>query len=224
MLREMFPRIHGRLAALWVLGPLLDEFAGWLHARGFPRLPIRLRVRAAPRLAARLRRRGIRDIAEVSRAELLAFAPRDAAADMYLAALVHSLARFLTERGRLKPSPASAAEQLVAAYSVHLARVRGLATSTIVSHQRTALELLSFVGFARAGDLHNLGARRLEDFVRRTGERIGRESLQHTIAHLRSFLRFLDARGEVPHRLPSSIDTPRVIGASGSRARCPGRR
>jgi integrase len=84
MLAEMFPRIHGRVAALWVLGPLLDEFVGWLHARGFPRLPIRLRVRAAPRLAARLRRRGIRDIGELSRDDLLALAPRDAAADVYL--------------------------------------------------------------------------------------------------------------------------------------------
>lgn len=210
MLAEMFPRIHGRVAALWVLGPLLDEFVGWLHARGFPRLPIRLRVRAAPRLAARLRRRGIRDITELSRDDLLALAPHDAAADVYLAALVHSLARFLTERGWLKPSPPTTAEQLVAAYGAHLERVRGLATSTVVDHQRTALDLLAFVGFAHAGDLHDLSPRRIEDFVRRAGERISRETLQHTIAQLRSFLRFLEARGEIPHGLPSSIDTPRV--------------
>ena len=210
MLAEMFPRIHGRVASLRVLGPLLDEFVGWLHARGFPRLPIRLRVRAAPRLAARFRRRGIRDIAQLSHDDLLGFAPRDAAADVYLAALVHSLARFLAERGRLKPSTPTPAEQLVAAYGSHLERVRGLATSTVVYHQCTALDLLLFVGFARADGLHDLCPRRIEDFVRRAGHRIGRESLQHTIAHLRSFLRFLEARGEVPHGLPSSIDTPRV--------------
>src|SRR5947199_6523708 len=120
MLAEMFPRIHGRVASLRVLGPLLDEFVGWLHARGFPRLPIRLRARDAPRLAARFRRRGIRDIAQLSHDDLLGFAPRDAAADVYLAALVHSLARFLAERGRLKPSTPTPAEQLVAAYGSYL--------------------------------------------------------------------------------------------------------
>lgn len=221
MLAEMFPRIHGRLGSLRLLGPLLDEFIGWLHMRGFPRLPIRLRVRAAPRLAARLRRQGIRDLAELSRDQWFAMAPR-ADTDVYLAALVRALGRFLTERGRLKPSTRTAAEQLVAAYGGHLERVRGLARSTVLQHQRTALDLLSFVDFACPGDLHTLSARRVEDFVRRTGNRIGRESLQHTVAHLRSFLRFLAARGEVAHGLPASIDTPRTYRGSVCRAPCHG--
>lgn len=60
MLAEIFRRIHARVASLRVLGPpLLDEFVVWLSSRGFPPLPIRLRVREAPRLEARLRRRGI---------------------------------------------------------------------------------------------------------------------------------------------------------------------
>ncbi len=210
MLAEMFPRLQARVASLRVLGPLLDEFVGWLHARGYPPLPIRLRVREAPRLEARLRRRGIRAVGQLSCGEWLALAPRATAADVYLAALVHSLTRFLDERGRLKPPTPTPAEQLVAAYCAHLERVRGLAASTVRAHGRTALELLSFVGFEGGGDLRELRPVRLEDFVRRTGVRLGRETLQHTVAHLRSVLRFLEARGEVPRGLQSSIDTPRV--------------
>lgn len=210
MLAGLFPRIHARVASLRVLGPILDEFVVWLYSRGFPPLPIRLRVREAPRLEARLRRRGIQDLGQLSLNELLAFAPREAGGDVYMAALVHSLARFLDQGGRLKQPPLTSAEQLVAAYRSHLERVRGLAASTVVHHERTAAELLSFVGHKRGSDLRILCRVRIEEFVRRSSERIGRESLQHTVAHLRSFLRFLEARGQVPGGLHASIDTPRV--------------
>jgi len=209
MLAKLFPRIHARVVSLRVLGPLLDEFVVWLQSRGYPPLPIRLRVRESPRLEARLRRRGIRDLGQLSRGELLAFAPRDAGGDVYMAALVRSLVRFLEQRGRLKQPTPTPAEQLVSAYRSHLERVRGLAAATVVHHERTASELLSFLGFERESDLRDLGPERIEAFVRRTGERIGRESLQHIVAHLRSFLRFLEARG-VARGLQSSIDTPRV--------------
>lgn len=210
MLAKLFPRLNARVGSLRVLGPLLDEFVAWLHSRGFPPLPIRLRIREAPRLEARLQRRGIRGIGYLSRDELLAFAPRDAAGDVYMAALIHSLAQFLGEHGRLKRPTPTPAERLVSAYCSYLERVRGLAASTIVQHECTASDLLSFLGYKRAEHLHDLHASRIEDFVRRTSERIGRESLQHAVAHLRSFLRFLETRGEVPRGLQSSIDTPRV--------------
>jgi integrase/recombinase XerD len=127
-----------------------------------------------------------------------------------MAALVHSLARFLDERGQLKQALPTPAEELVSAYGSYLDRVRGLAASTIVQHECTASDLLSFLGYDRGGHLHDLRAVRIEEFVRRTSERIGRESLQHTVARLRSFLRFLEGRAEVPRGLQSSIDTPRV--------------
>jgi site-specific recombinase XerD len=210
MLAKLFPRIHARVVSLRVLGPLLDDVVVWLQSRGYSLLPIRLRIREAPRLEARLRRRGIRDVRQLSRDELLAFAPRNAAGDVYMAALVHSLARFLDERGLLKRPAPTPAEQLVSAYCSHLERVRGLAASTVVQHERTASDLLSFLGFKRGSDLRDLRPARIEDFVRRVGERIGRESLQHTVAQLRSFLRFLETRGNAPRGLPFAIDTPRV--------------
>jgi integrase len=58
--------------------------------------------------------------------------------------------------------------------------------------------------------LRHLGPRQLEGFLRTVGTRIGRASLQHTVAHVRSFLRFLASRGDSVHGLDSSIDTPRL--------------
>ena len=92
MLVNIFPRFHARFSSLPLLGPVVEDFVVWLHARGYTRLPIRLRVRVLPRVDARLRRRGIRRVAELSRPELLALAPRDSQDDVYLAAVVRSLA------------------------------------------------------------------------------------------------------------------------------------
>jgi site-specific recombinase XerD len=50
----------------------------------------------------------------------------------------------------------------------------------------------------------------LEAFVRVASQRRGRESLQHVVARLRSFARFLGGRGDAPPGLETQIDTPRV--------------
>jgi site-specific recombinase XerD len=50
----------------------------------------------------------------------------------------------------------------------------------------------------------------IEAFVCLRGSRISRASLQHEVAHLRSLLRFLAMRGEIPTGLDGQIDTSRV--------------
>lgn len=211
MLAEIFPRAHARFASLRVLGPHLDGFVGWLCAQGYPRLPICRRIREAPRVDTLLRQRGVRRLGTVSRAQLLGLAPRDSQDDMYLAALVRSLADYLDGRGLLAHPSATPREQMVAAYRDHLERVRGLAASTRTYHGTTASALLARVGFDRdPAVLRHLGPQQIETFVRATGARVCRASLQHTVAHLRSFLRFLVSRGEIAQGLDSSIDTPRL--------------
>ena len=46
--------------------------------------------------------------------------------------------------------------------------------------------------------------------MRAVGPRQSRASLQHVVAHLRAFLRFLASAGEIPPGLDTQIDTPRV--------------
>jgi integrase/recombinase XerD len=50
----------------------------------------------------------------------------------------------------------------------------------------------------------------VESFIRLRGGDLKRESLQHVVAHLRYFLKFLSASGNGPVGLDSQIDTPRV--------------
>ena len=62
MLVQFFPRMHRRYSSLRLLGPILGDFAGWLHERGYPRVAVRRHLRAARRLEQRWHRRGIRSL------------------------------------------------------------------------------------------------------------------------------------------------------------------
>lgn len=211
MLQEIYPKDHARFSSLPVLGPHAEQFVVWLHAQGYPRLPIRLRVRELPRVEELLRQRGARRVEDLTALQLLRLSPKDSQDDVYLAAAVRSLAACFTARGLLSRREATPQEEMVAAYQSHLERVRGFAASTSASHGTTAAELLSFVGFE--GDpagLHDMGARQIETFLQKVGSRLCRASLQHSVSHLRSFLRFLASRRLVAAGLDATIDTPRL--------------
>ncbi|MCP4036864.1 MAG: tyrosine-type recombinase/integrase [bacterium] len=214
MLAEIYPRAHARYASLPALGPYLDGFVVWLHSQGYPRLPICLRVRAAKQLDALLQRDGVARLEELSAEELLAYAPASSQDDIYRAALVHSLVRYLGAQGALAPSRSTPASELTASYCRHLQDTRGLAVSTVKHHRASAREFLAYLG--NRGDaqldarLRSLDIGAIEDFLEVVAQRLSRHSLQHTVAHLRSFLRFLAARRLAPAGLDDGIDTPRV--------------
>lgn len=211
MLDEILPRAHSRYTSLPILGPHLDGLVKWLDVQGYPSHPIRLRVRAAGQLDARLRQDGRTRLESLAAHELLAYAPARAQDDVYGGALVRSLVRYLEARGVLAPPPSTRAQELTAAYCTHLGSIRGLAVSTIQHHSVTVRELLSYLGGeCLRTSLRALDERTIEDFVEVMSRRQGRESLQHTVAHLRSFLRFLAARDLAPIGLDAHIDTPRV--------------
>jgi integrase/recombinase XerD len=211
MLTEFFPRVHARFSSLVLLGPHVDGFVVWLDAQGFPRRPICLRVRELPRIEELLRLRGIRRIGDLSAAGLRALGPRRSQEDIYRAATVTSLVRYFDHRGLLAPAIVTPREELVAAYRTYLKRVRGFATSTSTSHGATAREFLTFLGYDDNPDaLSTVGSAKIESFQCSVGQRLSRASLQHTIGHLRSFLRFLASRDIVDRGLDTSIYTPRL--------------
>jgi site-specific recombinase XerD len=211
MLVELYPRIHNRFSSLPLLGPYVDDFVGWLQEQGYPRLPIRLRIRETPRVDVRLRRRGVRRLKDLSRAQLLGLAPRDSQNDVYLAAVVRSLAQYFDAKGILAAAPVTSTQRLVRAYLAHLDQVRGFADQTVHHHASTVSEFLAFVRYDEdPGVVRRLQIHQIDAFLEKIATRICRESLQHTVAHLRSFLRFLVGRGEIAVGLERAIDTPRV--------------
>jgi site-specific recombinase XerD len=211
MLAELFPRVFARYTSLPILGVYLEGLAVWLRSQGYPPLPIRRRIRAAQRLDAMLKRAGVRNLCDLTATDLLTYAPHDSQTDIDLAAMVRSLARYLAQRNMLARPPLTPAQELIQAYQGHLRQQRGLAAQTMHHHTSTIAEFLEFIRHGgNPGDPAMLGLREVEGFIQALARRRNRASLQHVVAHIRSFLRFLAGRGHVSAALASQIDTPRT--------------
>ncbi len=211
MLIELFPRAHARFLALPLLGPLLDGFARWLSDHGFAAQAIRGRVRKAPVLEELLLERRLGDLSHVCKPQLLALTAGKSQKDRHLSALVRSLADFLEQDGLLATTVPTPGEQLVDSYRLYLEHVRGLAASTQAEHRQLALGLLDFLGFDHnPAALTALSEPQLEAFMMRLATGCGLSKLQNRASFLRSFLRFLAGRGEIPAGLDLCIDGPRA--------------
>ncbi len=215
MLEELFPKVHHRYRSLPILGPTLDEFAGWLVERGYRVERTRRHLHTAHQIEQELWKRGCRALSEVTQVDLRACAPppRRSQDNPYLASTARCLEHFLEERRILVAPvrPPTQTERLLGEYRSWLGDVRGFARTTVVNHLRTASELLEHIRYeAQPSSLAALAPGDIEAFVRAAGQRLSRASLQHKVAHLRSFLRFLAMRGETPSGLDAQIDTPRV--------------
>lgn len=211
MLADVYPRYHARFASLPLLGAHVEGFLEWLQSHGCPLGQIRRRIHETTRLDSQLRRRGVRQLQDLSAAAFLRFAPRDSQDDMYMSALVRSLARYLDEQGVLRRRVATQLQETVVAYRAYLERVRGLAEKTLDQHDATATDFLTFISFHRnPGVLRHIGSSEIEAFLRGAARRLGRSGLQHVTSCLRAFLRYLASRDQVARGLDSWIDTPRL--------------
>jgi len=211
MLAELFPRVSARYATLPILGRHLEGFLAWLRAEGYPDLPIKRRVRAARQFDALLRRRHVRDVGDLTVSDLLAYIPMYARKDALLAAAIRSFVRYFAQHGMLAVARTTAVQSMLEEYGTHLKRDRGFAARTVRHHTTTIGEFLECVGYDRDPDgLSALRPSDLEGFVQRLSTRRSRASLQHVVAHLRAFLRWLAGRGRAPIRLADQIDTPRL--------------
>jgi integrase/recombinase XerD len=212
MLVELYPRVHRRFSSLPLLGSHVDDFIAWLREEGYPRVPICRRVQQLPRVDRALRRRGVRRVRGLAAALLVGLAPKGSQDGICFAATVRSLAKFFASRGLLgPPPPKTRSEKLVKAYQAHLVQVRGLAATTVTDHGSTAAEFLAFLRYeAHPRILQRLDSRRIDTFLTRMAPRFCREGLQHVVAHVRSFLRFLVGAGVIAAGLETAIDTPRT--------------
>lgn len=211
MIKELFPRAHVRLTLLPLLGPLLEDFAVWLVAKGLSLNSVRNRIRKAPAFETALVRHGDFKANRLTKQQLLALGPPSARADMHLLSLVRSLADYLDARDLLAVAAPTPSERLLATYQKHLLEVRGLASSTVRTHVRLSRELLASLRFDdRPEALRELDPAKLEGFIKAIAPRLGRGALQGAISAVRVFLRFLASRGESARGLDRCLCLPRV--------------
>ncbi len=205
MLTALFPKYHQRYLECPVADWLAD-FADWLGSAGYAHDPAHDHVR---RLKQVLEARGsVASDTMFSVAELAAMFT-SARQQHLFRGTQHAFERFLAARGRLVVAPnCNRFAPLLDAYRCHMLDMRGLAAATISQHLTSAA---AFLAQAVPADdlLQGLSVQAVERFVVAAGQRLKHQSLQHTIAQLRAFLRFCHDRGELCERL-DMIDTPRT--------------
>lgn len=214
MLVTIFPTTHHRYTALPILGSRVDDFARWLSQCDYRPTSIRVMLGPIGQVDQWLERHGIHDLTELNAPVLEACWTHWYRRSATLGGLIRALARYLEAEGVFHPTPPpplTPSQQLLTAYTAYLVNVRGLARNTLREHQRSAGGLLDHLDYnAHPAGLGSLSASQIEAFVRQSAARLGRGTQQHLVAHLRSFLRFLAAKGQCPSGLDTTIDTPRL--------------
>ena len=213
LLHQLYPRAHARFAALPLFGALLEEFMQWLGARGYTRLSLRNHLKAVRVVERWLRRRGKRAPTEVTACDLRVAHERFRT-NSNVGGTVRAFRLFLSEEGRIdaEPSPSlSCSERELIDFGDHLQDARGFATSTVLGHQRRLRFFLQFVGCDhRPSILQGLRLRQIEEFLQGSARTNNRFSLQHVVATVRAYLRWLHTHGRLLTALHEQIDTPRV--------------
>src|SRR5260370_349613 len=214
MLRSLFPKAHHKFLSLPLLGPITDGFDDWLAASGYTPGSREFAIRMLLHVDADLRRRRVRDVASLTHAKLHACWRGLIKVFPTNAGTVRSLERYLVTAGVIaagdtETAGSSAQRILSEEYANHLREVRGFAASTVCHHRYASQCFLNHLK-AKKIPLGSIQPKDVETYVNQTGKRLSRASLQHDIAALRGFLRFLATAGRTPTGLDRRIDTPRL--------------
>lgn len=217
MLADLFSRASKKYLSLPLFGPVMNDFSNWLEQQGYTFYSRRYYVWIVACMDEQLRRRKVKrlqDLSPLALHDCLKAKQRRSSMAAHVR-FAHLLERFLTARGIFKIAPyhpSNPTEIQLQSYSEYLREVRGLSTSTVCGHLRTASRFLTHLGFDTAGPRRLLGleAGDFESFLQKISKSQGRGTIQHTVAELRGFLRFLATSGKVKPGLESQIDTPRL--------------
>lgn len=211
MLRSLLPKAHRKFLSLPLLGSIIDGFDDWLTAQGFTRGSRKFSIRMLRFVDTNLQRSRIYEVTKLNHTVLDGCWKALMKVYPCGAGTVHTLERYLVTSGLLESRQAAATQAPSPSeeYANYLREVRGFAASTISHHRWTAqcfLQHLEETGTALKGVRFN----NVESYITKTSKRLSRGGLQHEIAALRGFLRFLSMDGRVPSRLDCQIDTPRL--------------
>lgn len=206
MLKCLFPKYHTKYTAS-PAAPWLERFADWLIAEGYAHDPAQGHVR---RLKQALERASSPIPPESSfRSDELVTLFTCSGQQVLFQATERAFRHFLRSRERLIDDiKRSQFDELLCAYRTHLAELRGFRATTISQHLSTILRFLT-EALPSGQPLYSLSPEVVEAFVVTTSQRVKRQTLQHIVAHLRSFLRFCYDQQALSRRL-DTIDTPRT--------------
>jgi integrase/recombinase XerD len=206
MLKELFPKQHTRYADS-PAAPWLQSFAAWIVEEGYAHNSARGHVR---RLRQVLERASspIPPDSSFTSDELTALFTGHGQ-NVPFQATERAFSRLLRFQERLVENKKfSQFDELMCDYRTHLTELRGLTEATVSQHFGTISRFL-IEALPPGSSLDSLSPQAVEAFVVADGQRVKRQTLQHIVARMRSFLRFCYDEKVISHRL-DTIDMPRT--------------
>lgn len=211
---EVLPREGSPYRKLPVLGPVLNSQLTWFRRQGYRESTILNYLKATGPLFRWLRKRRGDMLKGLRQRDLWDAYERFRGRRACVAAAARLLDRFLVENQLIRaerPKPPSLLEQQILSFSKYLREVRGLASQTLLGHERRLRSFLQFLDFdGQPFAIRKLNLEQIEAFLRHSARTNNRFSLQHIVASLRTFLRQQFSQGQLREPLHQRIDTPRT--------------
>lgn len=214
MLCQIRPKSHKNYSSLPIFGPLLDEFTGWSHKRGYSIHTVKSQLYHTRHIINFFQKTDVQSLNDLSRDHFEHAWQNFRDNHPEIAGTVRQLELFMNETRGLPvdiPFPKSRIDLELESFTDYLKDVRGLEITTIRSHVRYLIRFLNFISFESNGHaLAGLKSRQIEDFIGSCSTTLNRYSLQHVVGYLRAFLRFEYGRGIFQTPFHEIIDTPRI--------------
>ena len=207
---DQFSRIARRLIDESLHGQELTELGAWLVAGRYAPFVVEQHLRRMDYILGRLPKGTPPGVYTTAQLDAVFGAECSPLSRRYRFAGTHRVyQRFLLAFDRLRaPQPADRFAGLRGQYGQYLIDIRGLSTSSRQHHAQTVADFLERA-LRRDQPLRTVTRGDIERFILLRSQEVSRHSLQHTVAHIRAFLRYAHNTGEVPVRL-DSLDTPRT--------------
>ena len=188
----------------------LVEFAAWLEAQHYTAFVGDQHLRRLVLILPRLSRVG--HPGRYSTEQLkTAFGAEQAPRSRFhrFASTRRAYERFLLASGRLRVRPSDDRFfEIRQDYAGYILELRGLSASSRYQHAHTVADFLAR-GLRPRQPLSSLSRADVERYILLRSKEVSRHSLQHTVAHVRAFLRYAHDMGHLPSRL-DALDTPRT--------------
>jgi len=214
MLHELRRRACWKYRSLPFLGPILEDFDDWLRLRGYA-LSTRAYYLWLTKHVDRYFQQSCRGrLSELSVEGWAACQRWLRTHDAPATPVVSLLREYLEAKGQLAasaPKPSDPITSWIERYAEYLGKLRGLQPKTIKDHSFTTVRFLEGLSVKEHGLVPNrISITDIENFIAKSASGRCRATMQHVVAHLRSFLRFLEMSEQMPPGLGNQIDAPRV--------------
>lgn len=202
-------RFRARLSAC-MLAPYLDDLTAWLTERGRPQGAIYETLRNALRLAEFAVREGICDptlLTDDLVDRLLVGVAGQPRLHKEVRLSLRRVMAFLRERGVVpapRSSPVEPDPPLIAEYLRYLRDHRGIGESRVQLHRRHVSAFVEAIEGA-GKSISQLDAAGIFRFVTTRAQGMSRSQRKSMCAALRSLLRFLHLRGDIPSELSTAV-------------------